>query len=82
MQAFRAHALGGVIRNLLLQGEVRLRGVSGKITVNGKEYNSVMPAVALNDEQTANVLTYILNSWGNAGGQVTPAEVATERKAK
>ncbi len=59
-----------------------LRGVSGKITVNGKEYNSVMPAVALNDEQTANVLTYILNSWGNAGGQVTPAEVATERKAK
>ena len=26
MQAFRAHALGGVIRNLLLQGEVRLRG--------------------------------------------------------
>ena len=59
-----------------------LRGVSGKITVNGKEYSSVMPAVVLNDEQTANVLTYILNSSGNAGGQVTPAEVATERKAK
>ena len=26
MQAFRAHALGGVIRNLLLQGEIGLRG--------------------------------------------------------
>lgn len=59
-----------------------LRGVSGKITVNGKEYNSVMPAVALNDDQAANVLTYILNSFGNAGGEITPAQVAAERNAK
>lgn len=56
-----------------------LKGVSGKITVNGKEYNSVMPAVALNDEQAANVLTYILNSFGNDGGQISPADVAKER---
>lgn len=59
-----------------------LKGVSGKITVNGKEYNSVMPAMALNDEDTANVLTYILNSFGNGGGQITAAEVAKERAAK
>ncbi|WP_274571386.1 copper-containing nitrite reductase [Neisseria leonii] len=56
-----------------------LKGVNGKITVNGKEYNSVMPALALDDEQTANVLTYILNSFGNDGGQISPADVAKRR---
>lgn len=56
-----------------------LKGVSGKITVNGKEYNSVMPAVALNDEDAANVLTYILNSFNNGGGQIQAADVAKER---
>ncbi|MBF0804799.1 nitrite reductase, copper-containing [Neisseria sp. 19428wB4_WF04] len=56
-----------------------LKGLSGKITVNGKEYNSVMPAVALNDEDTANVLTYILNSFNNGGGQIHAADVAKER---
>lgn len=56
-----------------------LKGVSGKITVNGKDYNSVMPAVALNDEDTANVLTYILNSFNNGGGQIHAADVAKER---
>ncbi|TFV05956.1 cytochrome c, partial [Bacillus stratosphericus] len=43
------------------------------------EYNSVMPAVALNDEDTANVLTYILNSFNNGGGQIHAADVAKER---
>ncbi|MDO5356459.1 MAG: copper-containing nitrite reductase [Conchiformibius sp.] len=57
-----------------------LRGVTGEITVNGKKYNSVMPAVALNDEQAANVLTFVLNSFGNKGGQILPADVAKERK--
>lgn len=57
-----------------------LKGLTGKITVNGKEYNSVMPAVALNDEDTANVLTFVLNSWGNKGGEVKPADVAAARK--
>lgn len=56
-----------------------LKGVSGKITVNGKDYNSVMPAVALNDEDAANVLTYILNSFNNGGGQISAADVAKER---
>ena len=55
--------------------------ISGKkITVNGEEYNSVMPAVALDDEKVANVVTYIINSWGNKGGEVTPADVKAARK--
>ncbi len=57
-----------------------VKGLSGEITVNGKKYNSVMPAVALNDDEVANVLTFVLNSFGNKGGEVTPADVAAGRK--
>ncbi|WP_242465334.1 copper-containing nitrite reductase [Psychrobacter sp. M9-54-1] len=57
-----------------------LHGLTGKITVNGEEYDSVMPAVALDDEKIANVVTYIINSWGNKGGEVTPEEVKAARK--
>lgn len=59
---------------------VVLHGLSGKVTVNGKEYNSVMPSMnQLNDDEIANILTYALNSWGNANGRVTSAEVAKVR---
>jgi len=54
-------------------------GLQGKITVNGKEYNSVMPAWDLSNEEIANVLTYVYNTWGNSGKEVTPAEVKTHR---
>ena len=57
-----------------------LNGLNGKITVNGQEYDSVMPAVALDDEKVANVVTYIMNSWGNKGGEITPEEVKVARK--
>ncbi|PNK60090.1 nitrite reductase, copper-containing [Psychrobacter sp. FDAARGOS_221] len=56
-----------------------LHGLSGKITVNGEEYNSVMPAVALDDEKIANVVTYVMNSWGNKGGEITPEDVKAKR---
>jgi len=59
-----------------------LNGRSGPITVNGNTFNSVMPPMSqLNDDEIANILTYVLNSWGNKGGQVTAAEVAQVRKA-
>jgi nitrite reductase (NO-forming) len=41
-----------------------------------------MPALALNDEDVANVLTFVLNSWDNQGGEVTPVDVAKVRAAK
>jgi nitrite reductase (NO-forming) len=59
---------------------ILLNGRSGPITVNGKNFDSVMPAIALNDEQIANVLTYVLNNFGNNGGQVTPSQVKAKRK--
>lgn len=55
--------------------DIVLHGLSGEITVNGKKYNSVMTAQALNDEQVSNVLTYVYNSWGNSKQEVTPEMV-------
>ncbi|NML48601.1 nitrite reductase, copper-containing [Ramlibacter sp. G-1-2-2] len=62
---------------------VVLHGLSGKVTVNGQEYNSVMPPMnQLNDDEVANILTYVLNSWGNPGGQVSKEDVKAQRAAK
>lgn len=55
-------------------------GLEGPITVNGELYNSVMPKLKLSDEEVANVMTYVLNSFENGGGEVTPAMVARERE--
>jgi nitrite reductase (NO-forming) len=60
--------------------DILLNGLSGKITVSGKDFNGVMPAVQLTDESVANVLTFVLNTWGNNGGEITPQEVAARRK--
>jgi len=60
-----------------------LHGLSGPVKVNGQDYNSVMPPMnQLNDDEVANILTYVLGSWGNPGGKVTKAEVAERRKVK
>jgi len=57
-----------------------LHGLSGKVTVNGSDYNSVMPPMTqLNDDEVANILTYVLNSWGNPGGRVLADEVRKRR---
>jgi nitrite reductase (NO-forming) len=59
---------------------VVLNGLSGPVTVNGVEYNSVMPPMSqLNDDEIANILTYALNSWGNSDGVVSASEVAQVR---
>ncbi len=58
-----------------------LHGVSGEITVNGAQYNMDMPAMDyLTDQEVADVLNYIQNSWGNKAKAVTPAQVKAERK--
>ncbi len=59
---------------------VVLHGLHGKVTVNGKEYDSVMPPMnQLTDDEVANILTYVLNSWDNPGGQISKEEVAKVR---
>lgn len=59
--------------------DVVVHGLKGPVKVKGETFDSIMPALGLNDEDIANVLTYVLNSWDNKGGEVTPEEVAKRR---
>ncbi len=61
--------------------EIILKGKTGEITVNGKKFNSVMTAQTLTDEEVANVLTYVYNSWDNNKTEVTPTMVSKVRSA-
>ncbi|UNY98803.1 copper-containing nitrite reductase [Zhouia spongiae] len=56
-----------------------LNGLTGEITVNGEKYNSIMTRQNLTDEEVANVLTYVYNSWGNSKKVVTPQMVEKVR---
>jgi nitrite reductase (NO-forming) len=58
---------------------VVLNGLTGDVVVNGQTYNGVMPALGLSDDDVANVLTYVRNSWGNKGDLVTLKEVKAAR---
>lgn len=55
-------------------------GLEGEVTVNGKKFNSVMPKQSLSDNQIAAVITYVLNSFGNKGGEVNATDVEKARK--
>jgi nitrite reductase (NO-forming) len=61
---------------------IALNGLTGPLMVNGKTYNSVMPPMSqLNDDEIANILTFVIHSWGNTGSDAfTAAEVAAVRK--
>lgn len=57
-----------------------LFGLSGPITVNGVDYNGVMPSMGhLTDEDLAAALTYVFGAWGNDGAAVSVEEVAALR---
>lgn len=56
-------------------------GLSGPIEVNGENYNSVMVPMGLNDQEVADVMNYIGNTWSNAIKKpVTVEEVAAVKK--
>ena len=57
-----------------------IQGLKGEITVNGTKYNQVMPASGLDDRDIADVLNYVMNSWGNKADDIlTETEVAKIR---
>ncbi len=58
---------------------VVVNGKTGEITVNGKKYNSVMTKQTLTDDEIADVLTYVYNSWGN---NKTNVKVSTVQEVK
>jgi len=58
---------------------VILNGLSGGVTVNGNQFNSIMPSQNLTDDEIADVLTYVYNSWGNNKTVVSPEMVKSLR---
>jgi nitrite reductase (NO-forming) / hydroxylamine reductase len=60
--------------------EIVLNGLSGPITVDGVDYNAVMPAMShLSNGDVAAILSYVYASWGNPGHAVTSEQVAAVR---
>lgn len=60
---------------------VLLNGLQG-VDIDGEPYNNVMPAQeTLTDQQIADVLTYVRNSFGNKASAVKAAEVKAVRAA-
>jgi nitrite reductase (NO-forming) len=69
-----------LMANKLRSVEIVLNGLTGPLTVSGSQFNSVMPPMSqLTDDEVANILTYVRNSWGNQGEAVTKEEVAELR---
>jgi len=50
-------------------------GMEGKITVNGKEYENMMPNPGLEIDQVADVMNYIRNSFGNTNKKIVTPEM-------
>ncbi|MCI1710293.1 MAG: cytochrome c [Chiayiivirga sp.] len=62
--------------------KVVLSGLNGPLKVNGQDYNSVMPPMSqLTDDEVANILTYVKNSWDNGGGRISKDDVTKVRAA-
>ncbi len=71
-----------------VQGEERrvirivLHGLQGKIRVDGKDYNGIMPGLAnqMSDEEVAAVLNYVRNRWGNQAPEISVDSVSQVRE--
>jgi mono/diheme cytochrome c family protein len=50
-------------------------GQQGELVVNGVTYNNIMTPLYLSDEEVADVMNYISNSWGNMAEFVSIEEV-------
>ncbi len=67
---------------LLKNTEDAIRGVKygqqGRIVVNGVEYNSYMADPGLEDAEVADVMNYILHSFGNESEQIVTEQQVNE----
>jgi mono/diheme cytochrome c family protein len=60
--------------------KIVLKGLTTPLTIEDDEYTNPMPPQPqLTDQQIADVLTYVRNSFGNKASAVTPAEVKAVR---
>jgi len=53
-------------------------GQSGKIIVNGQTYNGAMPPLGLENDEIADVMNYITNSWDNTNDKLFTEEEVSE----
>jgi mono/diheme cytochrome c family protein len=62
---------------------ILLKGLNQEIEIDGDIYANPMPALNfLTDQQVADVLSYVRNSFGNKASIITPALVKVVRAAK
>jgi mono/diheme cytochrome c family protein len=59
--------------------QVVINGLQGEVVVNGLRFNNSMPVFPLSDGDIAAALTYVYNSFGNSGKDVTQEEVKALR---
>lgn len=57
-------------------------GMKGAIKVNGIAYNNAMPPSGFADDEIADVMNYIRNSFGNKNTQVVTEKMVTAVKEK
>jgi cytochrome c6 len=64
-----------------LKGNTFVQGAPSAVIATVLKGRSGMPtfAAALDDEKMAQVLTYIRQSWGNKGNEISPADVKSTR---
>lgn len=73
-----ASAVQGKDKAKLIQ--VIIKGMTDRVEIDGEYYsNNMAPHADLTDQQVADVLTYIRNSWNNKAEAVTAAEVKSVR---
>ncbi len=55
-------------------------GQQGELIVNGKKYNGNMTPMGLEDDEIADVMNYITNSWGNKNNKIVTVEEVSKIK--
>lgn len=67
---------------LMSNREKSIRGIKygqrGELLVNGVIYNNVMDPLGLEDDEIADVMNFILNSWGNSSDDMVTEEEVTK----
>lgn len=62
--------------------QIVIKGKTDPVEIEGTTYTNPMPAqVQLNDQQIADVLSYVRNNFGNKASMVTVSEVKSVRAA-
>lgn len=60
-----------------------LKGLNKDIEIDGETYANPMPALGhLTDQEVADVLSFVRNSFGNKASAITPAQVKAVRAGK